>query len=202
MHNKRECAGTYYVKGYTRQDGTQVSGYQRTCGAAHNSYDESSEVQRRAEVLYPNTNAKKELTKEENSNMSDFEKPLNGSISSSFGYRVSPTLGASTGHSGIDIAVPIGTPVKSIADGKVIAARTGMKGYGTGVFVDHGIINGKHIVSEYGHLNSFDVKVGDTIKKGQVIAKSGNTGISTGPHLHLTIRENSIPVDPKKYMKW
>ncbi len=53
MHNKRECAGTYYVKGYTRQDGTQVSGYQRTCGAAHNSYDESSEAQRRAEVLYP-----------------------------------------------------------------------------------------------------------------------------------------------------
>ena len=54
----------------------------------------------------------------------------------------------------------------------------------------------------FGHLNSFYVKVGDTVKKGQVIAKSGNTGISTGPHLHLTIRENNVPVDPCKYIKW
>lgn len=135
-------------------------------------------------------------------NKDEYEQPVNGRISSSFGYRVAPVLGASTGHSGIDIAVPIGTPVKSIADGIVIAARCNMRGYGTGVFIDHGIINEKNVVSEYGHLNSFYVKVGDTVKKGQVIAKSGNTGISTGPHLHLTIRENNVPVDPCKYIKW
>ena len=126
-------------------------------------------------------------------------KPVEGKITSDFGYRVAPMKGASTGHSGIDIGVPVGTPVKSIADGTVVAANGGMRGYGNGVFVDHGIINGKHVVSEYGHLSSFDVKVGDKVKQGQVIAKSGNTGISTGPHLHLTIRENGLPIDPKTY---
>ena len=87
-----------------------------------------------------------------------------------------------------------------MADGTVVAANGGMRGYGHGIFVDHGMINGKHVVSEYGHLSSFDVKVGDKIKQGQVIAKSGNTGISSGPHLHITIRENKVPVDPKKYL--
>jgi murein DD-endopeptidase MepM/ murein hydrolase activator NlpD len=129
-----------------------------------------------------------------------FIKSVEGKITSEFGYRKSPVTGASTNHSGIDIAVPIGTPVKAIADGKVIAANGGMRGYRNGVFIDHGMINGKHVVSEYGHLSEFNVKVGDKVKQGQFIAKSGNTGISTGPHLHLTIRENNTPVDPKKYL--
>ena len=129
-----------------------------------------------------------------------YTKPVEGTITSDFGYRKSPLPGATTNHSGIDFGVPIGTPVKAIADGTIIAANGGMRGYGNGIFIDHGTINGKHIVSEYGHLSSFLVKVGDIIKQGQVIAKSGNTGISTGPHLHLTIRENNIPVDPKKYL--
>jgi len=128
-----------------------------------------------------------------------FEKPLEGKITSDFGYRVAPTKGASTGHSGIDIGVPVGTPVRSIMDGIVIAANSKMRGYGNGVFIDHGIINDKHIVSEYGHLSEFEVKVGDKVTKGQIIAKSGNSGISTGPHLHLTIRENGIPVNPQTY---
>lgn len=128
-----------------------------------------------------------------------FIKPIEGKITSDFGYRVAPTKGASTGHSGIDIAVPVGTPVKSIADGTVVAANGGMRGYGNGVFIDHGIINGKHVVSEYGHLSEFGVKVGDKVKAGQIVAKSGNTGISTGPHLHITIRENGIPVNPTSY---
>ncbi len=130
-----------------------------------------------------------------------FTKPVEGKITSDFGYRTTPAKGASTGHSGIDIGVPIGTPVKVIADGTVVAANGNMRGYGNGMFVDHGTINGKHIISEYGHLSKFDVKVGDKVTKGQVIAKSGNSGISTGPHLHLTIKENNTPVDPKKYFE-
>ena len=129
-----------------------------------------------------------------------FKKPVEGKITSDFGYRKSPIAGATTNHSGIDIGVPIGTPVKAIADGTIIAANGGMRGYGNGVFIDHGMINGKHVVSEYGHLSSFLVKVGEKVKQGQVIAKSGNTGISSGPHLHITIRENNIPVNPKKYI--
>ena len=129
----------------------------------------------------------------------NFIVPVEGKITSDFGYRKTPLSGASSNHSGIDIGVPVGTPVKAIACGTVIAANGGMRGYGNGVFVDHGIINGKHVISEYGHLSSFDVKVGDKVKQGQVIAKSGNTGISSGPHLHITIREDKVPVDPKKY---
>ena len=69
------------------------------------------------------------------------------------------------------------------------------------------MFNGQPLISEYGHLNNFNVKVGDTVKKGQVIAESGNTGVSTGPHLHLTIREkgrgkDGIAIDPLKYIKW
>lgn len=72
---------------------------------------------------------------------------------------------ASSGHSGIDIGAPVGTSVKAIADGTIVAARDNMKGYGTGVFIDHGLINGKHITSEYGHLSSFNVTVGEKVKK-------------------------------------
>ena len=128
-------------------------------------------------------------------------KPVDeGKITSDFGYRKLSVAGASTNHSGIDIGVPVGTPVKAIADGTVIAANGGMRGYGNGVFIDHGTINCKRVISEYGHLSKFEVKVGDKVRQGQVIAKSGNTGISSGPHLHLTIRENGIPVNPKKYI--
>lgn len=213
MKKDNDCAGSYLVSGYTKADGTKVSEYIRTCGAAHNSKTNSinsskkkisndeKKLQQRAEILYQTMdNKKKEVTLSSNKN--NFEKPAEGRISSDFGYRKAPTKGASTGHSGIDIAIPVGTPIKAIADGKIIAAHDRMKGYGTGVFIDHGIINGKHVISEYGHLSSYNVKYGDNIKKGQIIAKSGNTGVSTGPHLHLTIRENKIPIDPKKYIEW
>jgi murein DD-endopeptidase MepM/ murein hydrolase activator NlpD len=133
-------------------------------------------------------------------NEKQYIKPVEGKITSDFGYRTAPVAGATTNHSGIDIGIPIGTPVNAMADGTVTAANGGMRGYGNGVFIDHGIINGKHVVCEYGHLSSFDVKVGDKIKQGQVVAKSGNSGISSGPHLHITIREDKMPVDPKKYL--
>ncbi len=127
--------------------------------------------------------------------------PCEGVITNGFGYRKPPIKGASKDHAGIDIAVPIGTPVKVIADGTVVAARKGMRGYDIGVFVDHGFIKNKHVVSEYGHLSKYNVKIGDKVKQGQIIAKSGNTGISTNPHLHLTIKENGIPIDPIIYLK-
>ena len=165
----------------------------------------NNENHAREDILFPTM---KNIDDNQNDNSKNnksayiFTKPVDGRITSEFGYRKAPTNGASTGHSGIDIGVPVGTSVKSIADGTVVAARNGMRGYGTGVFIDHGIIDGKHIVSEYGHLSNFDVKVGDKIKQGQIFAKSGNTGISTGPHLHITIRENGKPVNPKKYLQF
>lgn len=134
-----------------------------------------------------------------NKKESKFVKPVDGIIKSDFGPRKAPINGASTYHSGIDLRATIGTPVKAIAKGKVIKAGTA-SGYGIAVYIDHGIINGKKVISEYGHLSKCDVKVGDMVALGQIIAKSGNTGRSTGPHLHLTIREDGKAVDPKKYL--
>lgn len=131
-------------------------------------------------------------------------KPCNGPITSGYGKRVSPVPGASTYHNGWDIGVPIGTPVNTIADGKVIAVGPAT-GYGKWVVVDHGVINGTRVTSEYGHLSSWNVSYGQNVKQGQVIAKSGNTGYSSGPHLHITIREGAFPgkaQDPGKYIKF
>ena len=130
----------------------------------------------------------------------DFTRPVEGIIKSDFGPRTRPVEGASSNHQGIDFRAPIGTPVKSVASGTVIKAGSA-SGYGIAVYIDHGVINGKHVVSEYGHLSKCNVKVGDKINAGQVVAKSGNSGRSSGPHLHLTIKENGKAVDPKKYIK-
>ena len=131
-------------------------------------------------------------------------KPCNGPITSDYGKRVSPVPGASTYHNGWDIGVPIGTPVNTIADGKVIAVGPAT-GYGKWVVVDHGVINGTRVTSEYGHLSSWNVSCGQTVKQGQIIAKSGNTGYSSGPHLHITIREGAFPgkaQDPGRYIRF
>ncbi len=130
-------------------------------------------------------------------------KPCDGPITSGFGKRVAPVPGASEYHNGWDIGVSVGTPVSTIADGKVIAVGPA-RGYGNWVAIDHGIINGIKVTSEYGHISSWNVSYGQTVKQGQVIAKSGNTGTSSGPHLHITIREGNFQgkaVDPGKYIK-
>ena len=66
------------------------------------------------------------------------------------------------------------------------------RGYGNWVAIDHGIINGIKATSEYGHISSWNVSYGQTVKQGQIIAKSGNAGTSSGPHLHITIREGNF----------
>lgn len=94
-------------------------------------------------------------------------------------------------HAGIDIAVPIGTPVKAAAGGTVIF--TGTKGgYGTDVTIDHG----GGVTTNYGHLSNIGVAPGQTVRSGQVIAASGNTGTSTGPHLDFSVRRDGVAVDP------
>ena len=127
--------------------------------------------------------------------------PCNGSITSNFGPRIAPKKGASSYHKGIDIGVPMGTAVKAPADGTVLyAGSNDPKGYGTYVVINHGIINGKKVTSEYGHLSSYAVSYNQKVKQGQIIARSGNSGVSTGPHLHFTVKENNTPVNPMKYI--
>ena len=118
--------------------------------------------------------------------------PVTGAISSRYG--VSSRIRVST-HTGLDIAVSTGTPIKVIADGTVISAQyTGS--YGNLVKVDHG--NG--VETWYAHTSKMYVKAGQTVSAGDVIAAVGSTGNSTGPHLHLEIRINGKHIDPQKYL--
>ncbi len=120
---------------------------------------------------------------------SGFVWPVHGVLTSSFGWRWGRM------HEGIDIAVGSGTPVVSSAAGTVIVAGW-MGGYGNLVVVDHG--NG--IATAYGHNTSVAVGVGQSVGQGQVIAYSGNTGNSTGPHVHFEVRVNGAAVDPLGYL--
>ena len=123
--------------------------------------------------------------------------PCNGIrwITSKFGGRKSPGGIGSTNHKGVDIGTPMGTPVLAAKAGKVTWASSN-GGYGQCVIISHGKGNS----TLYGHLSGYNVKVGDMVSQGQVIAYSGNTGNSTGPHLHFGIMENDGWVDPLTYL--
>lgn len=115
-------------------------------------------------------------------------------ISSYFGSREAPTEGATTNHKGIDIPCGEGSEVIAVATGTVIYVGY-LGNAGNAVIVDHG----SGISSCYFHLSSYAVEEGDTVSAGQVICYSGNTGVSTGPHLHFAVRENGEYVNPLKY---
>lgn len=135
----------------------------------------------------------------------DYVYPVNGPINSRFGLRRDPINGNTRHHGGVDFRVPTGTRVSSIRGGRVIAVKNNCRvgnrrcgsGWGNHVIVDHG--NG--IVSVYAHLQSSSVKRGDRVTQGQQIARSGNTGRSTGPHLHFEIQRNGQKVNPLNYIK-
>ena len=118
-------------------------------------------------------------------------------ITSIFGNRTAPTAGASSNHGAIDIGVSY-VPVYAPADGKVILAHW-VSGYGNYIMIDHG--NGYY--TAFGHLSQYTVSAGTIVSKGQQIAVSGNTGISTGPHLHYEVyiggTSKGYRVDPLKY---
>ena len=98
-------------------------------------------------------------------------------------------------HTGIAFTAPRGTPIQATGNGKVIKATYGRVGYGNHVIIDHGF----GYTTLYGHMQSFDVKVGDEIIKGQTIGLVGSTGTSTAPHLHYEVRLKNKPVDPITY---
>jgi len=108
--------------------------------------------------------------------------PVHGYLSATFGNRIDPFTAQKDFHPGIDISTPVGTKVTAPADGVVIS--TGVSGgYGNALVIDHGY----GVVTRYGHLESFAVKPGQRVKRGDVIAFVGNTGRSTGPHLHYEV---------------
>jgi hypothetical protein len=120
--------------------------------------------------------------------------PVQGPITSAFGPRNAPGLEGF--HTGIDIAVPEGSPVTATADG-VVSSAGEEGGYGLAVHIDHGA----GVETLYGHNSMLLVSPGQRVRAGQVIALSGNTGHSTGPHLHFEVRIDGRPVDPTPYLQ-
>lgn len=122
-------------------------------------------------------------------------RPAPGYISSTFGMRVDPFTGSPQMHAGIDFATSLGSPVTAPADGTVVKARS--KGaYGLTVQLDHG----HGLTTLFGHMSRIHVEEGQTVRRGDLLGAVGNTGRSTGPHLHYEVRLNGIPVDPSRYI--
>lgn len=125
----------------------------------------------------------------------NFIWPVQGRISSPFGWRIHPISNKRQFHTGIDIAIPIASPVYAAAEG-VVTYSDWLGGYGRLVIIQHR--NNKK--TYYAHNIELLVKEGEKVKKGKVIALSGNSGRSTGPHLHFEIRTNNQVEDPMKYL--
>jgi murein DD-endopeptidase MepM/ murein hydrolase activator NlpD len=113
-------------------------------------------------------------------------------LTSGYGFRVDPFTKKRAAHHGIDLAGPLGLDVHCTGEGTVTIAHVSRHGYGKEVVVDHGF----GFTSRYAHLDDIYVKVGQKLKRGEVIGILGNTGRSTGPHLHYEIRKNGHPVNP------
>lgn len=120
-------------------------------------------------------------------------------ISADFGYRVHPLFFTKHLHTGIDFATDIGTPIYATADGVVEFAQMGHNGgFGNLIKLDHSF----GFRTYYAHLNKIVVKRGGFVKKGQIIAYSGNSGVSTGPHLHYEVRFLGSVLNPRNFIEW
>ncbi|MBW1695521.1 MAG: peptidoglycan DD-metalloendopeptidase family protein [Deltaproteobacteria bacterium] len=122
-------------------------------------------------------------------------RPVDGWITSRFGNRISPFTGLREFHKGLDIAARRGTPVAATADG--IVTYVGYKGQlGKVIVIDHGY----GMVTRYGHIQKALKKRGDRVKRGEKIALVGDSGRTTGPHVHYEVLLNGLPVNPEKYI--
>jgi len=126
---------------------------------------------------------------------SKFIWPVEGEVVSEYGPRIHPVLGMAENHDGIDIDVPEGTTVRAAAGGEVFFYGE-QEGYGNLLIIQHA----DGFYSLYGHLSDSFVFVGQYVEMGQAVAQSGNTGISSGPHLHFELRNREYPVDPERYL--
>ena len=138
-----------------------------------------------------------DVTPSEGGFVSPLESGWRDKVTSEFGYRKNPTGAGSEGHTGLDMAVPLGTPIRAVKDGKVLFVRYKQTGYGYHVAIDHG----GGLVTLYAHCSEILMSEGQTVSAGDIIAKSGSTGRSTGPHLHLEVIQDGVPQNPRNYLK-
>ena len=128
-----------------------------------------------------------------------FMKPIQGRITSPYGWRTHPIFNSRTFHSGIDIGGPNMGAIRASNSGKVIYVGW-YGGYGKVVIIEHGVINGKPVSTLYAHMSSTAVSNGQNVSKGQIVGYEGTTGYSTGPHCHFEVRENGKPNNPLNYI--
>jgi len=122
--------------------------------------------------------------------------PVIGHLTAGFGERMDPFSGEGAFHTGVDIASQYGDGVRATADGVVIEAND-RAGYGRLVIIDHGF----GVTTWYGHLASFNVLIGEQLRRGDVIGNVGVSGRSTGPHVHYEVRIDGAPVNPMRYLR-
>ncbi len=123
--------------------------------------------------------------------------PVDGIVTSRFGHRKDPIHGAHREHKGLDIAAEKGSPIRAVRDGVVRAAGV-RGGYGKALVVDHG----DGLQTLYAHCDSLQVEAGAQVQAGQVIATVGETGRTTGPHLHFEVRLEGAAVNPEGVLRW
>lgn len=168
----------------------------RTDRVAYQKAERELAQQSKSLGSYINRNAKDTNT---NVIASGFMKPIQGRITSPFGWRVHPIFNTRTFHSGVDIGGPNYGAIKASNSGKVI--YTGWYGgYGKVVIIEHGVVRGKPVSTLYAHMSTIKAVNGQQVTKGQVIGFEGTTGYSTGPHCHFEVRENGKPSNPGSYV--
>jgi murein DD-endopeptidase MepM/ murein hydrolase activator NlpD len=118
-----------------------------------------------------------------------------GWLSSGYGYRKDPFTGKSRFHRGLDFSVPVGTPVRAVADGVILQLKH-ERGMGKMIRIDHG----QHLKTTFAHLSDWTVKIGQRVVRGEIIGHSGNTGRSTAPHLHYEVSVGGRHVNPLPYI--
>ena len=116
-------------------------------------------------------------------------------MASGYGYRIDPQYKVRKMHHGMDFTAPRGTPIYATGDGKILLVERKRTGYGKSVRVDHGY----NYVTLYGHMSKINCKVGQNVKRGDVIGYVGNTGKSFGPHCHYEVRKNGKPINPANF---
>jgi murein DD-endopeptidase MepM/ murein hydrolase activator NlpD len=124
--------------------------------------------------------------------------PVQGSVTSPFGWRTHPIYGYRSLHDGIDFGAACGTPIRAAADGHVLEEYF-QTAWGNRIIIDHGIHDGVSVATISNHLSGYAVRAGASVKRGQIVGYVGTTGWSTGCHLHYTVLQNGTPVNPQNW---
>ncbi len=164
----------------------EVEGLYRATYNQTKSYDEIIKLAKNKEELLSHMPAIQPI---ENQNLKR--------LASGFGYRIHPILKIRKLHTGLDFSAEKGTPIRAAGDGVVRKVKTNYGGYGKEVEIDHGY----GYVTKYAHMQNFNVKYGQRVKRGDIIGYVGNTGSSTAPHLHYEVIRNGKKVNPVHYIQ-